>query len=67
MNEQRENNKEVRTRQNFSSGTIWEEIGRAHGEIFNKIKPASTMVEVSLIHPDLLVELEVTAVVLDQL
>lgn len=42
----------------------WEEIGRAHGEFFKDIKPASTMVEVkSLIDPDMLVEIEATAVV----
>ncbi len=42
----------------------WEHIGRAHGEFFKDIKPAATMVEVSkLIHPDLLVEIEITAYV----
>lgn len=42
----------------------WEEIGRAHGEFFRRIKPASTMVEVSkLIDPQLLVEIEVTAMI----
>jgi len=42
----------------------WEEIGRAHGEYFREIKPASTMVEVkSLIDPDMLVEIEATAAV----
>ncbi|NUN08301.1 MAG: RidA family protein [Ignavibacteriaceae bacterium] len=40
----------------------WEEVARAHGEFFGTIKPASTMVEVkSLIDPDMLVEIEVTA------
>lgn len=42
----------------------WEEIGRAHGEFFKTIKPCATMVEVSkLIDPDLLVEIEITAIV----
>ena len=42
----------------------WEEIGRAHGEFFREIKPASTMVEVkSLINPVLLVEMEATIIV----
>lgn len=39
-------------------------VGNAHGEFFRKIKPASTMVEVSsLIDPDLLVEIELTAII----
>ncbi len=42
----------------------WDDIGRAHGEFFKDIKPASTMIEVkSLIDPDMLVEIEATAVV----
>jgi len=40
----------------------WEEIGRAHGEVFGEIRPAATMVEVkALISPELLVEIEVRA------
>lgn len=42
----------------------WEGVGRAHGEIFAEIQPAATMVEVSgLISPDMLVEIEVEAVI----
>ena len=42
----------------------WEAIGRAHGEIFGAIRPTTTMVEVSrLIDPDMLVEIEVEAIV----
>jgi enamine deaminase RidA (YjgF/YER057c/UK114 family) len=42
----------------------WEEYGKAHGEIFREIKPVATMVEVkALINPLLLVEIEVTAIV----
>ncbi|MBS4066188.1 MAG: RidA family protein, partial [Chitinophagaceae bacterium] len=42
----------------------WEEVGRAHGEVFKTIKPVATMVEVSaLINQQLLVEIEVTAIV----
>jgi enamine deaminase RidA (YjgF/YER057c/UK114 family) len=41
----------------------WEEIGRAHGDVFREFRPATTMVEVSrLIDPEVLVEIEVLAV-----
>lgn len=54
----------IRTRIFVTDISKWEEIGKAHGEYFREIKPASTMVEVSrLVHPDLLVEMEFTAVV----
>ncbi|HET7142931.1 MAG TPA: RidA family protein [Anaerolineales bacterium] len=58
----------VRTRMFVTDINDWEEIGRAHGEYFREIKPASTMVEIrSLISPELLVEVEVTAIVQDEL
>lgn len=54
----------VRTRIYVTDITRWEEIGRAHGERFRHIKPASTMVEVAaLVDPAVLVEIEATAVV----
>lgn len=54
----------VRTRIYVTDISMWEEIGRAHGELFRKIKPAATMVEVSkLIRPESLVEIEFTAIV----
>jgi enamine deaminase RidA (YjgF/YER057c/UK114 family) len=44
----------------------WEAIGRAHGEVFGAIRPATAMVEVSgLIDPDMLVEIEADAIVGD--
>ena len=54
----------VRTRIFTTDISRWEEIGRAHGEFFREIKPASTMVEVrSLINPGMLVEIEATAII----
>ena len=56
----------VRTRIFVTDIAKWEDVGRAHGEFFSEIKPASTMVEVkSLIHRDMLVEIEASAVVLN--
>ena len=56
----------VRTRIYVTDMAHWQDIGRAHGEAFADIRPASTMVEVSrLIDPDLLVEIEADAVIVD--
>ena len=55
----------IRTRVYVTDISKWEEIGKAHADFFNKVKPAATMVEVkSLIDPDLLIEIEVTAYVI---
>lgn len=54
----------IRTRMFVTDISQWDAVGRAHAEVFAKIKPAATMVEVSqLIGKDLLVEIEVDAVV----
>lgn len=54
----------VRTRMFVTDIGRWEEVGRAHGEVFREIRPVATMVEVkALVHPAMLVEIEVDAVV----
>ncbi len=56
----------VRTRIYVTDIGQWEVVGRAHGEVFGEVYPATTMVEVSaLIDPDMLVEIEADAIVLD--
>ena len=56
----------IRTRMYLTDINDWETVARVHGDIFSDIKPVSTLVEVSgLIDEELLIEIEVSAVVSD--
>ena len=53
----------VRTRVFITDISLWKEVGKVHSYLFEEVLPACTLVEVSkLIHPDLLIEIEATAI-----
>jgi enamine deaminase RidA (YjgF/YER057c/UK114 family) len=53
----------VRTRIYVQRMQDWETVARVHGERFGQVRPANTLVQAALVHPDLLVEIEAEAVI----
>jgi enamine deaminase RidA (YjgF/YER057c/UK114 family) len=53
----------VRTRIYVRRIEDWEAVARVHGERFGNVRPANTLVQAALVHPDLLVEIEAEAVI----
>jgi|SRR5450755_1722533 enamine deaminase RidA (YjgF/YER057c/UK114 family) len=58
----------VRTRMFITDISRWEEVARAHGEVFRDIRPAATMVQVvAMVSPEMLVEIEADAIIVSEM
>ena len=58
----------VRTRMFITDVSRWEEVARAHGEVFRDIRPAATMLQVvAMVSPEMLVEIEADAIIANEL
>jgi len=58
----------VRTRMFITDVARWEEVARAHGEVFRDIRPAATMLQVvAMVSPEMLVEIEADAIIASEM